>query len=79
MIREDNMTYQRVARTLGISRNTVREDEVTAQRRLRAALIDLCIASLACGAEPSETPASGNDQLSRPCSCEPELPTESAA
>ena len=79
MVREDNMTYKRVARTLGISRNTVREYVVTAQRRLRAALLELGIASLACRAEQSETPATGNDQLWRQRSRLPELPTESAA
>ena len=79
MVREDNMTYQRVARTLVISRNTVREYVVTAQRRLRAALLELGSASLACTAEPSETRASGHDQLSRPRSRLPEQPTESAA
>ena len=40
MVREDNMSYANVARTLGITRHTVNEHLTTAQRRLRAALVD---------------------------------------
>lgn len=40
MVREDDASYADVARTLGITRHTVNEHLTTAQRRLRAALVD---------------------------------------
>ena len=40
MVRDDNMSYANVARSLGITRHTVNEHLTTAQRRLRAALVD---------------------------------------
>ena len=40
MVRDDNASYAAVALTLGISRHTVSEHLKTAQRRLRAALVE---------------------------------------
>ena len=40
MVREHNASYATIALTLGISRHTVSEHLTTAQRRLRAALVD---------------------------------------
>ena len=40
MVRDDNATYAAIALTLGISRHTVSEHLTTAQRRLRAALVN---------------------------------------
>ena len=66
MVREDDASYAEVARTLGITRHTVKEHLMTAQRRLVAALTDAGMISPAEPHAPSSRVISNAEDVTGP-------------